>query len=116
MTDPVLNYEILERSGNTLQVKFINPLWDSANVVDEEYESEDEDGGSVTLFRQRDDNIHKNFTKTINIPLLEDGTADRDALKETIAAQANGVKARMEAIIVVVPDETDLDNLIGVSL
>jgi len=116
MTEPVLDYEILERSGNSLQVKFLNPLWEAGNVVDEEYEAENEDGETVTLTRERDDNIHKNFVKTINIPLLEDGTADRDTLKEIIVAQANGVKARMEAIIVVVPDETDLDDLIGASL
>jgi len=116
MTEPVLDYEILERSGNSLQVKFLNPLWEAGNVVDEEYEAENEDGETVTLTRERDDNIHKNFVKTINIPLLEDGTADRDTLKEIIMAQANGVKARMEAIIIVAPDEIDLDDLIGASL
>lgn len=116
MTEPVIAYEIVERSGNTLQVKFLNPLWDATNVVDEEYEAEDETGEVVTMTRERDDNTHKNFIKTINIPLLQDGTADRDALKEIIVAQANGVKARMEALIIDVPDETDLDGLVGSSL
>lgn len=116
MTEPVLDYEILERNGNTLQVKFVNPRWDAGNVVDEEYETTDEDGESITLTRQRDDNIYKNVVKTINIPLLEDGTADRETLKEIIMAQAEGAKSRMEVVIVVVPDETDLDDLVGASL
>ena len=112
----VLDYEILERNGTSLTVKFINPNW-VGDFVEEEYEAE-EDGEMITKTRTVDNDPNLHATKSINIPLNEDGTADRDALRQIIHDQARGVKNRMKvaASQLVTPVAADLDDLVGASL
>lgn len=113
---PVLAYEILERQGTTLQVKFSNPHW-IGEFVDEEY-VEMVDEKSVTTIRSVDKDPNQSITKTVNVPLLTDGAADRGALKRVIFDQARGVKSRMDATMLqnAAPHEEDLDALIGANL
>ena len=113
---PVLGYEILERNGTSLTVKFINPDW-VGDFVEEEFETE-EDGEMVkkTHTVDRDPNLH--VTKSINVPLNADGTANRDTLRQILIDQARGVKNRMDAAATqrIAPVDKDLDKLIGASL
>lgn len=111
---PAVEYEILERNGTSLTVKFINPLW-VGDFVEEEFETEI-DGEMVTKTNTVDKDPNLHVTKSVNIPLKEDGTADRDALRQILLDQARGVKNRMDAARQQAPVEKDLDKLIGASL
>lgn len=106
----VLEYEILERNGTSLSVKFINPNW-----VGDFVEEENPDTGEVTEF-DKDPNLH--ITKNINVPLNEDGSVNLVELKSILHAQAHGAKHRMDAAasMLIDPNETELDDLIGAVL
>lgn len=114
--EAALEYEILERSGTILQVKFFNPLWVGV-FVEEEY-TESIDGEDVTMIRRVDTDPNHHVVKSVNIPLGPDGKADRVALKQIIMDQSRGVKYRMDvaASKLATLVENDLDDLVGASL
>lgn len=112
--EPMVPYEIKEVNGIMMSVEFKNPYWVGV-FEDEEYI--DEEGETQTRQVDKDPNPH--LTKSINIPMNPDGTADREVLRQILLDQARGVHNRMSSAYMaqkVVPKEADLNSLIGAKL
>lgn len=110
-----LEYLILEHKDNTIVVEFKHPNWLGMFSTDE-YE-EEIDGELVTQTRTIDLDPNKHITKTIKVPVGEDGLVDRDALRQILVDQARGVKTRMTVFSPVpTTGDLDLDNLVGATL
>jgi hypothetical protein len=107
-------YEVISIEGRLATVLFQNPYYTGAHIVTRQRPVLDEDGQPTDEVEtyEVDEDPNPHAVKQVVVPVTASGGVDQPAFIERLAAQACGVRCRMEAAKAA-QAPPDLDHLVG---